>query len=215
MDDDGLFDAVRDEAKGFFSDARGSHDWEHTERVYALCMCIGREEGADLDVLRFAAVLHDVGRGFEDESKGNICHAEKGAAIAREVLLKHGMDGGKVDEIVHCVECHRFRGSKVPMSRDAKVLFDADKLDSIGAVGVGRAFLFAGEVGARLHNGDVDVLKTDAYSREDTAYREFMVKLRKVKDRMLTSSGRRLALGRHRFMVGFFGVLDKEVRGDL
>lgn len=215
MDGDGLFGAVRDEAQAFFSDARGSHDWEHTERVYALCMSIGREEGADLDVLRFAAVLHDVGRGFEDESKGRICHAKKGAAIAREVLLKHGVDDGKVDEIVHCIECHRFRGGKVPISLEAKVLFDADKLDSIGAVGVGRAFLFAGEVGARLHNGDVDVLKTEAYSREDTAYREFMVKLRKVKERMLTSSGRRMALGRHRFMVEFFEVLDKEVRGDL
>jgi len=199
--------------KGFFSDARGSHDWEHTERVYALCMCLGREEWANPDVLRFAAVLHDVGRGFEDKSEGKICHAEKGAAIAREVLLKHGMDALKVDEIVHCVECHRFRGDKVPVSCEAKVLFDADKLDSIGAVGVGWAFLFAGEVGARRHNGDVDVLKTEAYCREDTAYREFMVKLRKVKDRMLTSSGRRLALGRHRFMVEFFEVLDKEVRG--
>ena len=83
MDGDKLFYAVRDEAKGFFSDARGSHDWEHTERVYALCMSLGREEGADLDVLRFAAVLHDVGRGFEDESRGKICHAERGAVNAR------------------------------------------------------------------------------------------------------------------------------------
>jgi uncharacterized protein len=80
-------------------------------------------------------------------------------------------------------------------------------------VGVGRAFLFAGEVGARLHNSHQDLSKTVSYSREDTAYREFQVKLIKIKDRMLTSSGKSLAEGRHRFMVRYFKRLDAEVKG--
>ncbi len=101
----------------------------------------------------------------------------------------------------------------MPKSLEAKILFDADKLDSIGAVGIGRAFLFAGEVGAKLHNGHQDLSKTVSYSREDTAYREFQVKLRKIKDRLLTPSGRKLAEGRHRFMVRFFERLDAEVKG--
>ncbi|NTV81599.1 MAG: phosphohydrolase, partial [Candidatus Aminicenantes bacterium] len=93
--------------------------------------------------------------------------------------------------------------------------FDADKLDSIGAVGIGRAFLFAGEIGAMLHDEAVDVAKTSPYTREDTAYREYLVKLRRVKDRMTTREGRRIAAGRHRFLTAFFERLHKETDGEL
>ena len=81
----------------------------------------------------------------------------------------------------------------VPETTEAKILFDADKLDSIGAVGIGRAFLFAGEVGARLHNKDRDLSPTKPYTKEDTAYREYMVKLRHSREKMLTKEGRRIA----------------------
>ena len=92
--------------------------------------------------------------------------------------------------------------------------YDADKLDSIGAVGIGRAFLFAGQAGAKLHNeSDVDVLACKPYSTEDTAYREFKFKMSKVKDRMLTPEGRRLAAERHRFMEFFFERLERETKG--
>lgn len=115
--------------------------------------------------------------------------------------------------MVHCIETHRFRGNNKPQTKEAKVLFDADKLDSIGAVGIGRAFQFAGEVGARLHNGGIDIKQTQSYSKEDTAYREFTVKLRKIKDRMLTEEGKRMAEERHRFMIAFFDRLNDEVEG--
>ena len=76
-------------AKTCFAAARGSHAWDHTERVYGLCMHIGRVEEADLEVLAIAAYLHDVGRPLEDESKGTICHAEKGAEIAETLLVTY------------------------------------------------------------------------------------------------------------------------------
>jgi uncharacterized protein len=78
---------------------------------------------------------------------------------------------------------------------------------------VGRAFLFAGEVGAQAHNGNGDVEKTEAYSEEDTAYREYSVKLRHLKGRMRTAEGRRIAEERHKFMVRFFERLDLEYEG--
>lgn len=208
-----LFSQIQKEAMRHFSTAKGSHDWEHTERVLSLSLHIGEKENADLEILKYAAVLHDIGRNEEDESNGMICHAEKGATLARELLEKYDMDSEKTERIVHCIESHRFRGKKTPQSIEAEVLFDADKLDSIGAVGIGRAFLFAGEVGAKLHNKDVDIVHTKPYTKEDTAYREFMVKLKKVKDRMLTPEGKRMAVGRHRFMVNFFDILNKEVDG--
>ena len=208
-----LLEQVREEAKERLSSAKGSHDWEHTERVYTLCVHIGEKEGADMEVLKLAALLHDIGRKDEDDSNGKVCHAEKGAEIARAILEKHNVEKEKIDKIAHCIECHRFRNNKVPQSKEAKVLFDSDKLDAIGAVGIGRAFLFAGEVGARLHNRDVDIENTQPYTKEDTAYREFTVKLKKLKDKMLTDEGKRIAEGRHDFMVKFFDRLDKEIDG--
>jgi uncharacterized protein len=120
-----------------------------------------------------------------------------------------------INQVVHCIETHRFRTKKQPESREAKVLFDADKLDSIGAVGIGRAFLFAGEVGAKLHNKDACIEDTQPYTEEDTAYREYMVTLRFIRERVLTGEGKRIAAERDKFMKEFFSRLNKEVDGIL
>jgi len=210
-----LVSRIEEEARAFFRSARGSHDWDHTQRVHRLCLRIGRKEKADLRVLELAALLHDVGRGEEDRSNGRICHGRAGAALARGILERHGLDRASVRAVVHCIRTHRFRKRAVPRTLEARILFDADKLDSIGAVGVGRAFLFAGEVGARLHDKAIDVRKTKPYTREDTAYREYLVKLGRVKDRMTTREGKRIAVERHRFMAAFFDRLNKETDGVL
>jgi uncharacterized protein len=208
-------DKVREIAKDAHSESLGSHDWEHTERVCALAIRIAEKEGADPFVVRLAALLHDIARSEEDESGGKIDHAEKGALAARSILGKLGVNKEIAASVFHCIETHRFRNEKQPETIEAKVLFDADKLDSIGAVGIGRAFLFAGEIGARLHNSEVDYTSTDAYTVEDTAYREYMVKLRFIKERMLTKEGLRLASERNDYMVGFFDRIEKEINGIL
>jgi len=210
-----IVEQVTKRAKEFFADSKGSHDWEHTLRVYNLCLRIGEKENADMEALKIAAILHDIGRKHQDKCNGEICHAEKGAILARELLSEFGIEANKINKIVHCIETHRFRGNRIPNSKEAKILFDADKLDSIGAVGIGRAFLFAGEIGAKLHNKDADIDKTKPYTKEDTAYREYMVKLKKVKERMLTDGGKHIAEERHKFMVEFFDRLNNEVDGNL
>jgi uncharacterized protein len=191
-------------ARGHLGAARSSHNWEHTLRVLRLCMRIGREETADLEILRPAAILHDIGRSFQDASHGKVCHAAKGCELAAPFLATLPLTKSRQSNILHCIGTHRYRGGQVPQTLEARVLFDADKLDAIGAVGIARAFLFAGEVGARLHNPDVDVAVTRAYSIEDTGYREYELKLRKIKDRMMTPTGKRMAADRHVFMADFF-----------
>jgi uncharacterized protein len=191
----------------------GCHGPDHAGRVYRTALYIGRLMGARLDVLGAAALLHDIGRPYEKENQGKVCHAEKGAELAREILQDFHFEAEIIEDIVHCIETHRYRGDKIPSTLEAKILYDADKLDCIGAIGIGRAFLFAGQVGAKLHNSEVDLASTQSYSTEDTAYREFKVKLSKVKDRLLTPEGRRLAQERHAFMEVFFERLEREVNG--
>ena len=201
-------------AKQYFNRARGSHDWEHTLRVFRLCRRIGPKEGADMDVLLAAAYLHDIGRSFQDASNGAVCHAQKGVEITIPIVSALPLTEKQKENIVHCVRSHRFRGNDAPQTIEAKVLFDADKLDAIGAVGVARAFLFAGEVGARLHSPKMNVEEAAPYSKDDTGYREYRVKLSKIRDRILTKSGRKLADERHDFMEQFFKRFIKEYEGE-
>ena len=205
---------LRQMADPYHDDTGGCHGPDHTERVHKTALYIGRLMGARLDILSAAALLHDIGRKYETRKQGKICHAEKGAELARDILTKLDFAPSLIDEIAHCIEAHRYRGKTAPRTLEAKILYDADKLDSIGAVGIGRAFLFAGQTGARLHNdSDVDILACKPYTKEDTAYREFKFKMSKIKDRMLTPEGKRLAKERHGFMELFFERLEREVKG--
>jgi uncharacterized protein len=68
-------------------------------------------------------------------------------------------------------------------------------------------------VGARLHNSDIDLSETRAYSAEDTAYREFRLKMSKIKDRMFTAEGSRIARRRHELMEDFFTSFLREYEG--
>lgn len=209
-----LLARIGEMAQSHFSQARGSHDWDHSLRVQRLCRRIGAAEGADLLVTEAAAYLHDIGRAYQDRGGGHICHAEKGAAMARTMLAGYPLADDRRENIIHCIATHRFRKGGAPRTIEASVLFDADKLDAIGAIGVARAFLFAGELGARLHSPEVDVTRTPAYSINDTGYREYMVKLVKIRNRVLTATGRHLADERHRFMVGFFDRFLEEYNGE-
>ena len=195
---------VSEKAAAYFDDARGSHAWDHTQRVNKLCEHIGRKELADMAVLQVAAILHDIGRPREDKTSGRICHAEIGADMAQPIVSCLPLAQAQKDNILHCIRSHRFRGRHRPRTLEARVLFDADKLDAIGAVGVARAFLFAGEIGARLHNPHQRPEDTAPYSVDDTGYREYRLKLIKVKGRMMTTEGRRMAEKRHQFMQHFF-----------
>mmetsp|Transcript_5845 Transcript_5845/g.3326 ORF Transcript_5845/g.3326 Transcript_5845/m.3326 type:complete len:215 (-) Transcript_5845:817-1461(-) len=200
-------------AKSFFKDAKHSHNWNHTLRVVAMCERIGIAEGADLEVIFCSAYLHDIGRKYQDVIYGAICHAEKGAELATPMLEKLPLGEGKKENIIHCIKTHRFRGENTPKTLEAKVLFDADKLDAIGAVGIARAFLFAGEIGAVLHNPYKDVKYCEPYSKNDTGFREFKVKLSKIKSKVLTNEGKKIAEARHSFMEKFFKRFLEEYEG--
>lgn len=204
---------VKKYAEKRLNGARGCHDWDHSRRVYRLCERIGPVEGADMDVLRIAALLHDIGRSVQDSANGSVCHAEKGAELAAPLIADLSITPTQKENVIHCIRAHRYRGSHVPETVEARVLFDADKLDAIGAVGVARAYLFAGEVGAKLHNLGNNIENTRSYSVDDTGYREYRVKLCRIRERILTDTGKRLADERHAFMVEFFERFISEYEG--
>jgi uncharacterized protein len=210
-----------EQAREYYSEADPAHDFDHILRVWALAERIGAAEGADLGILKPAVLLHDVGRP-EELSEGT-CHAAAGAEKAREILSDWPPD--KVEAIAHAIASHRFRDDLVPQTLEAKVLFDSDKLDSIGAVGVARAYVIAGLRGQRLWS-EVDPQYVQGLTKDKSEARlnspsnhtpvhEFAFKLSQIKDMLFTTTARRIAEERHGFMDDFFLRLEGEVKGTL
>lgn len=212
-----LFKEVYARVEKVLRSAPGCHDFDHTLRVLHNARIIAKLEGLskkDSFIADLGALLHDIARPEEMASNGKVCHAKEGVAKAANILREAGCsDETLVKAVSQCVGRHRYRGSDKPSSLPEMVVYDADKLDSIGAIGIGRAFHFAGRIGARLHNTEDEAVNSPAYGREDSAYREYLVKLRNVPDRMLTNAGRELAVRRSAFMKTFFAEIEAEIKG--
>ncbi len=210
------FEEVAALVKAHLETAPGCHDFDHTMRVFRNAeMLLKEEKNADVRIVKLAAILHDIARPEEMASKGTCCHAEQGAVEAAVILKNGGFDEVLIQKVSGCVLKHRYRGHFQPETLEERIIYDADKLDSIGAVGIGRAFHFAGRENARLHNTEHEAVNSAAYSREDSAYREYLVKLRHVEEKMLTAAGRRIAHGRSKFMHRFFEQLNNEIYGEI
>jgi uncharacterized protein len=199
-----------EEARRQYEGADAIHDFDHVLRVLALAEQLAVQEGADLEIVRTATLLHDMARGHGDRMSTD--HAEAGAELARHLLAGHPPE--RVEAVVHAIAAHRFRGGPSPETIEAQVLHDADKLDAIGAIGVARAFAFGGLEGQRLWAevaGDYE--ETEDNRDRHTPVHEYQMKLVKIKERLLTKSARAIAQGRHDFMVIYFERLEREVCG--
>jgi len=129
------------------------HNMEHTMRVYNMCLKLAESyPEADLGVIKYAALLHDIGGQKELEDKtGKTDHALVGAEIAEPILKEFGLSEEKIKHIQDCIISHRYKTENQPKTIEVKILFDADKLDAIGAVGVARAFVWVGNNKARIY----------------------------------------------------------------
>ena len=125
----------------------------------------------------------------------------------------------RIEAVQHCIRAHRFRDDREPpRSLEAQVLFDADKLDAIGAIGVARALGYA-----QAHHAPPYALPSARFlasgelqeGEAHSAYHEYLFKLRKLHERLYTSAARRLGEGRHRIMQAFFEALEAEQDGDM
>ena len=193
------------------AEADSAHDFDHVLRVVAMADRLAQAEGANRNIVRAAALLHDIGL-----DEGRAGHETSAANRAAEILRQQGYAEDFCRAVSQAIESHRFRSGPTPQTLEAQVLFDADKLDAIGAIGVARAFAFGAHRGQKLWGvvpPDYVDQPAGADPRQHTAVHEFHVKLSKIKERMFTATGKQLAAERHAFMVKFYEQLDQEVRG--
>lgn len=202
-----------------------SHDFLHVMRVYNLCLEIAKyEENVDLEVLKISALLHDIARLKEDSDKtGKIDHAIESAKMAEEILTKFDFSKEKIEKIKHCIISHRFRSNNEPKTIESKILFDADKLDVIGAVGIARTFISVGVYKQKIY-ADVNVkeyIKTNLVGRQRNGRiidlskhapnLEFETKFKYIPEKLYTKHGIEIAKERIGYMKQFFDRLKKEI----
>ena len=189
-----------------------AHDAQHIYRVLYNALEIAKAEpGVDYDVLITACLLHDIGR--PDQVKDpTLCHAEIGSEKAYSFLLTLGMDADFAEKVRHCILTHRFRKNLLPQTTEAKILFDADKLDVTGAIGIARTLQYRGTLTEPLYRTLPDGTISDG--TEDIGhsfFREYKFKLEKLYDRFYTARGAELAKRRQAIANAFYESLYEEV----
>ena len=203
-----------EQARGWYPEDDPVHGFDHVLRVMRIAEQIGTELGADLEILRAAALLHDAAGA--DPRDDRLHHENASADFAREILPAEGWSKDRIEAVVDCVLGHRYRGQHAPGSLEARILFDADKLDVVGAFGVARTIGYAVQAGqpifaepsARfLASGEGEP------GEPHSAYHEYLFKLRHVRGRLFTEPAQRMAAAREEVLQGFFEQLAAEANG--
>ncbi|MBW6498792.1 MAG: HD domain-containing protein [Bacteroidales bacterium] len=192
------------------------HDWWHVYRVWKTAVRIGQREQADLYVVELAALLHDIADWkFHD---GDELAAPK---AARTWLEKLKVEEEIIAHVCDIVAGVSFKGAGVttPMQTlEGMVVQDADRLDALGAIGIGRAFAYGGSKGREMHNpGEKPVLHSsfEAYKKsKGPTINHFYEKLLLLKDQMNTNAGKEMAQERHHYMEQFLHRFFEEWDGN-
>lgn len=204
-----LFDAMYQYMLQCMTDS--AHDPEHVRRVLYTALDIARTEpGVNYDILIAACLLHDIGR--EEQLKDpSVCHAQAGSVKARNYLLSLGWTEADASAAEACILTHRYRASRPPQSLEAKILFDADKLDVCGALGIARTLLYQGETGVPLYTLTGGMPSEDGDSQQESFFQEYHFKLKKLYGALYTNRGRELAAARQKAAEGFYESLKAEI----
>ena len=190
-----------------------AHDRQHVYRVLNNAIEIAKgEERVNMEVLMVAALLHDIGRADEKaDSKAD--HAITGGDRAYQALIDLGYDHVFAEHVRQCIRTHRFRRNDPPATIEAKILFDADKLDVCGAVGIARTLMYSGAHDRPIYTTNPDgSIRDGKGDTEDSFFREYRFKLEGMYERFLTRRGAELAKERQRAAVDFYDALLAEVR---
>jgi uncharacterized protein len=206
-----------EQARAWYSHSDAVHDFDHILRVYRMAEKLALAEGADLEIVRAAALLHDA-EGTTPGADSRAEHQHASAGFAAEVLGAEGWSAERIAAVQHCIRAHRFRDrSEPPQTLEAKILFDADKLDVLGAIGVARVIGYATLAGQPWYAEPSEQFLRSGQEMPGEAhssYHEHLFKLRKVRARMFTAAARQIADERLRYLDEFFERLIAEWKGE-
>lgn len=209
-----------EQARSWYSSSDPVHGLDHVLRVLRMAEELAQQAGADREIVRAAALLHDAQgaapereAAAEEGAAGRHNHELASAEFAASILREEGWPEGRIESVLHCIRAHRYRGQEMPQTLEAQILFDADKLDVIGAFGISRTLGYAQQAGQPAFFPPSDKF-LESGTREPgeahSAYHEYLYKLRKVRDRLHTEAAREIASEREPLLHSFFMQLAAE-----
>lgn len=206
-----------EQAKEWYKNTDAVHDFSHIERVYRMAERLAITEGADLEIVGAAALLHDAD-GTTPGSDVRKEHHLRSAEFAENILKSEGWPEDRIKAVQHCIRAHRYRDDREPPATiEAKCLFDADKLDVLGAIGAVRVVVYAALAGTPFYSEpSAQFLETgkEIPGELHSAYHEYLFKLRNVEKRLFTDTARALARERGLYLEHFFQQLIAEINGE-
>ncbi len=216
MDTQRIILSTIDFVKASLAEAEGGHDWWHIYRVWKTAKHIAQYEDVDIFIVELGALLHDIA-----DSKFHDGNEEIGAQRARDFLFSLKVKEDIIIHIENIIYNISFKGGKHSQqfkSHELDVIQDADRLDALGAVGIARTFNYGGYKGREIYNPDIKPnlnLSKEEYKKSDVpTLNHFYEKLLLLKDRMNTSTGRKMAENRHDFMIAYLDQFYKEWDGE-
>jgi len=189
-----------------------AHDKEHIYRVLYNALEIAKSlTDVNYDILITACLLHDVGRKEQFENP-DLCHAMVGGDKAYQFLLDHDFSKDFAEQVRKGIQSHRYRKSNPPESIEAKILFDADKLDATGTMGIARTLVYKGTVSEPLYSLLSDGTVSSGEGDETPSFfQEYKYKLEKLYNHFYTECGSKLAKERQQAAVDFYNNMYNEV----
>lgn len=202
----------------FKNDSSG-HDISHLERTMKLALHIQEKEGGDRLIIGISAFLHDVHRIMQNET-GKFVSPKESLGTVRNILANVDLDEEQVNKICYCIEYHEeynWNGNNVN-DINTLILQDADNLDAIGAIGIGRTFSYGGSHNIVMYDENVELNENNDYSEaggnDASTIHHFYHKLFKLKDNMNTITARKIAEDRTEFMKSFVKEFIDEWNGE-
>lgn len=211
--DDDFYSRLREEAIKHH-ESSGGHGFDHVDRVYRNALKISNSD-VDLDIVKASALLHDIAR--EKESEGIVkCHAEEGSRMCIKILENLNFPKEKIKSVSYSIKVHRYSNGVFPETREAAVLQDADRLDALGAVTVGRIFEYGGKKGCSSYDPNEDPEAEYISGENHSSMAHFHRKILKIlPEGFHTPKAREIAQGRYNFVKEFVDRYIKEWHGEL
>ncbi|MDH3943923.1 MAG: HD domain-containing protein [Anaerolineae bacterium] len=206
-----------EQARAWYQDADPIHDFDHVLRVHEMATRLAKEAGADVEIVQAAALLHDAQGSTPGVEELRANHHEASAAFAREALEAEGWPEERIAAVEHCIRAHRYRGGERPESVEAQVLFDADKLDVLGAIGAARTIGYAVLAGEPIYSEPSEQFKQTGEKVDGephSSYHEYLFKLRRVAGKLHTQAAKGIAKERETYLDEFYRRLGAEMRAE-
>ncbi len=202
-------------AKKILEGEGSGHDWWHVYRVWQIAKEIGKTEKADMFVVELAALLHDIA-----DYKLHGGDEEIGPKTAEKWLKKLSVEKKSSDQVVDIIRNINFKGAKVKhdiKALEGKIVFDADKLDAMGAIGIARTFAFGGHMDREIYNPNVKPYLHKSFEEykngKSHTINHFYEKLLLLKNIMHTKTAKKIAKRRHKYMEEYLEKFYKEWEG--